>query len=248
MSCLKIKNRFIILAIKFEIALDVRSWHALTRNTLYFLFTFAVSFVMHSPLAIFKTHQGNQCPLYIERFGNVERYYTLFTFICMYIIPLSIISLCYAKILMIVWRKTSAGTESAAAHERSIRQKRKTTRMVFIVVLLFAVCWGPIQCMNMYNNWGNANVANWSKSFFMFFVSLKLFAVCLCYANSCVNPFIYAFTQTTFKKHFRKIFAICIPEEEDIKVEDDGATSGYRKIGKYTEYSSMTVTTLDTKV
>ena len=79
-------------------------------------------------------------------------------------------------------------------------------------------------------------------------MTFNAFALCLCYSNSCVNPFIYAFTTTSFKKHFKKIFA-CWKIQEDEEATDHKpatCTAGYKKIGKYAEYASMT--TVDTKV
>ncbi len=203
---------------------------------------------MHSPLAIFKTHNqaAENCPLTI---GSLpfDHYYQLISLFSMYVIPLTIILMCYARILMIVWRKTSAGTESAAAHERSIRQKRKTTRMVFIVVLLFGVCWAPIHALTLYLTWGLNGSKRYSDQFVNFLFVSQALSMCLCYSNSCVNPFIYAFTTTAFKKHFKKIFACWkIEDDETTEKNNDGTTAVYKKIGKYGDYASMK--THDTKV
>ena len=209
-----------------------------------FVCLFAASFIVHSPVAIFYQLTDQGCELNIGKDGNGAKYYYLGAFLSMYVIPLMIILMCYAKILIIVWRKTSAGTESAQAHERSIRQKRKITRMVFIVVLLFAVCWAPIHCILLWEQFKTEDITNLSTA--MAFACLRLFALCLAYANSLTNPFIYAFTTASFKKHFKKVLSCSTPTESK-EQKTMGPTSTYKKIGKYVnEYSS--VNTCDTKV
>ena len=214
----------------------------------FIFFSFTVSFVVHAPVAIFKTYTADTCLLIIGG-QAVDKYYQIASIFAMYVLPLVIILLCYARILKIVWRKSSAGTESAAAHERSIKQKRKTTRMVFIVVLLFGLCWAPIHSVTLWFQWWPPFHANMSSAQMYALLSLQAFSMCLCYANSCVNPFIYAFTTTAFKKHFQKIFACWKIEDNESRVTEDtkiGATSGFKKTCKNGEYSC--IKSPDTKV
>jgi len=72
--------------------------------------------------------------------------------------------------------------------------------MVAIVVLLFATFWFPIHvfnlCMNFIKGFPNTNIL----------YNIKIIAHTLSYANSCVNPFVYAFLNDGFKKAFSKSF------------------------------------------
>ncbi|XP_038074004.1 G-protein coupled receptor 54-like [Patiria miniata] len=142
-------------------------------------------------------------------FPNPEisgKVYGMFSLLAMYIVPLMGIMFCYAQILIQIWRKTSGGTESAQAHTRALRRKRKITRMVFIVVVLFAFCWAPIQMFTVWARFNGDQVTNANPAVLM---NIHGFFLCLAYANSCVNPFVYAFTTTSFRKYFRKMFATC---------------------------------------
>ncbi|XP_071794106.1 G-protein coupled receptor 54-like [Asterias amurensis] len=211
-------------------AVKSRKTRTTTRAIIVNVAVWIASFVVHSPVAIFYQLTEQGCELHIGKDGNGAKYYYLGAFLSMYVIPLMIILMCYAKILIIVWRKTSAGTESAQAHERSIRQKRKITRMVFIVVLLFAVCWAPIHCILLWEQFKTEDITNLSTA--MAFACLRLFALCLAYANSLTNPFIYAFTTASFKKHFKKVLS-CSTPTESTEQKTMGPTSTYKKIGKF---------------
>lgn len=70
--------------------------------------------------------------------------------------------------------------------------------MVAIVVLLFAVCWCPIHFVAMWYQFD----PNFPKTDGMHY--FKLFGHTLSYANSCVNPFVYAFVNDGFRKAILK--------------------------------------------
>ena len=140
-----------------------------------------------------------------------ETVYSLFLVLATYVIPLVIILYCYAQILVTVWRKTSAGTESAQAQSRALRRKRKITRMVFIVVILFALCWLPIQS---FNTWYTVDTNRFNILFCKYTQSIVTIGVIiksLAFTNSIVNPFVYAFTTTSFKKYYKRVFHVCCP-------------------------------------
>ncbi|XP_054754377.1 somatostatin receptor type 2-like [Lytechinus pictus] len=162
------------------------------------------SFVLYSPVLAFnKTIVDKHGDVFCSRkfpweHGDLAFY--LFIVLATYGVPLSVIMFCYVQILYQVWHKTSAGTESAQANARALRRKKKITRMVFIVVTLFALCWAPLHAVNIAINVDPSFRDGLSNEFYTF-------CLCLAYANSCVNPFVYAFTTTSFKKYFKKFFS-----------------------------------------
>lgn len=134
--------------------------------------------------------------LYI-RPDNGRRFYGCF-FAFAYVVPLGLVCLLYGlmirKLLSRVPRP--GGSRSLAAKTRS---NRRVTLMVVVVVVVFAVCWFPIQIililqtMHLFQEHATA------------FVSIKIASNCLAYLNSCVNPFLYAFLSESFRKGFRSV-------------------------------------------
>lgn len=152
-----------------------------------------------------KNDQTGNCERAFKNPAGPVYHYVISYLFFMYLLPLAIIIYCYIQILVQVWRKTSEGTESAQAQARALRRKKKITRMVFIVVVLFAICWAPIHIVNI-----TVFVYEFAKvdpsQFLQYF---HLFTLFLAYTNSIVNPFVYAFATTSFKKYFRRVFASC---------------------------------------
>lgn len=84
--------------------------------------------------------------------------------------------------------------------ERTIRIRSKVSKMVVVIVLLFAICWGPIQIFVLFQSFYPNYQANYTT------YKIKTWANCMSYANSSVNPIVYGFMGATFQKSFRKTF------------------------------------------
>lgn len=84
--------------------------------------------------------------------------------------------------------------------ERSEAVRAKISKMVVVIVLLFTICWGPIQLFILFQ----AFDSNFQQSYETY--KLKIFAHCMCYSNSSVNPIVYAFMGANFRKSFKKAF------------------------------------------
>lgn len=84
--------------------------------------------------------------------------------------------------------------------ERSEAVRAKISKMVVVIVVLFTVCWGPIQFFILYQ----AFYPNFRKSYALY--KIKIWAHCMSYANSSVNPIVYAFMGANFRKSFKNAF------------------------------------------
>lgn len=92
--------------------------------------------------------------------------------------------------------------------EKSLLNKKRVIKMLFVVVLEFFICWTPLYTINtialfdpkiVYQNLGYTAI-----SFFQL----------LAYASSCVNPITYCFMNVGFRKAFLNLFK-CFKQSQE---------------------------------
>ncbi|XP_076808913.1 galanin receptor type 1-like [Clavelina lepadiformis] len=123
--------------------------------------------------------------------------YQMAIFILGYVIPLLIISSCYVGVMYVLRRKAK---NSSLANRNSDRGIKHVGRLVTTVVVVFVLLWFPHHLSVIWINFG---VYVWSYGTLI----LQITAHCSAYANSCVNPVIYAFVSQRFRNDFKKVFS-----------------------------------------
>nr|XP_033815859.1 galanin receptor type 2 [Geotrypetes seraphini] len=119
----------------------------------------------------------------------------LCTFVFSYIIPVLILSLTYARTIHYLWKAVDPIEDMS----ESKKAKRKVTRMIIIVAILFCLCWLPHHLVILYFWFGRFSLNH--KTY-----ALRILSHVISYANSCVNPIVYALVSKHFRKGFKKIF------------------------------------------
>jgi len=76
------------------------------------------------------------------------------------------------------------------------RARRRVTRLVVVVVAVFGACWLPIHIVFIVQYFHTANDESMITHTF---IVIRLAANCLAYANSCLNPILYAFLSDNFR-------------------------------------------------
>ncbi|XP_050402936.1 orexin/Hypocretin receptor type 1 [Patella vulgata] len=128
--------------------------------------------------------------------------------ICVYLIPLLIIGVMYLRISIRLWSASIPGETLKSAGRPSnamINQKlsrRKISRMLIAVVIIFAVCYLPIHVMYICFIF-DVFVGLKDQSFIP---RLMMISHWLCYFNSAINPIIYNFMSMKFQSEFKRIF------------------------------------------
>uniref|UniRef100_A0A672YT56 G-protein coupled receptors family 1 profile domain-containing protein n=1 Tax=Sphaeramia orbicularis TaxID=375764 RepID=A0A672YT56_9TELE len=90
----------------------------------------------------------------------------------------------------------------------NIRREMKMAVSLFLVLFLFAVCWIPLHVINCF-------LLMCPRCYVPF--ELLLTAIILSHANSAVNPFLYAYTMTTFRDTFKAIF-LCLKTSSSLRL------------------------------
>ena len=117
-------------------------------------------------------------------------YYTLFLFIIDYCIPLTIISYCYTRVGVKLYKsnlKFSASPRKSALNSDAQRCRlKRNTRIIKVfsfAVVMFVICMLPGDIYWLYKSWGRSEFPNEQH--------FNTFANILVYANSMINPFIF---------------------------------------------------------
>ncbi|KAF6739312.1 G-protein coupled receptor 54 [Oryzias melastigma] len=131
----------------------------------------------------------------------VQRAFIIYNFLAIYLLPLLTIIACYTFMLKRIGRPSVNPVDSSyqlqAQAERAATVRARVSHMVKVIVVLFLICWGPIQVCVLLQAFG-------LRSYFLY--KLKIWGHCLSYCNSSINPLVYAFMGNNFRKAFRHAF------------------------------------------
>ncbi|XP_078075545.1 KISS1 receptor a [Mustelus asterias] len=149
-----------------------------------------------------------------------QKGFILYHFLAVYLLPLLTISLCYSLMIKRVGQPVVEPIDNnyqvQLLSERTIAMRSKISKMVVVIVLLFTICWGPIQLFILFQGFYPKFQANYET------YKIKTWANCMSYANSCINPIVYGFMGASFKKSFKKAFPFMFRQ----KVRDNNMTCG----------------------
>lgn len=84
--------------------------------------------------------------------------------------------------------------------EKSLQNKKRVIKMLFVVVLEFFICWTPLYVIN------TIALFNPPLVYHTFGYSSISFCQLLAYSSSCCNPITYCFMNRGFRKAFLNLF------------------------------------------
>ncbi|XP_077947558.1 cholecystokinin receptor isoform X2 [Gasterosteus aculeatus] len=87
--------------------------------------------------------------------------------------------------------------------EAKLEAKKRVIRMLVVIVVLFFLCWMPLYVANTWRAFDNVSAKRALSGTPIAFIHL------LCYTSACVNPIIYCFMNTRFRKALLATFACC---------------------------------------
>uniref|UniRef100_A0A8C4RRI1 Melanin-concentrating hormone receptor 2 n=1 Tax=Erpetoichthys calabaricus TaxID=27687 RepID=A0A8C4RRI1_ERPCA len=118
-------------------------------------------------------------------------WYTLYLTITSFFFPLPLILLCYISILCYTWKiyKQNKKAQSSAPETRRVM---RLTKMVLILVGVFLLSIAPYHVIQLVN-------LQMIKPTLTYHVCYYI-SICLSYASSSINPFLYIFLSGNFRK------------------------------------------------
>uniref|UniRef100_A0AAJ7TRN7 Melanin-concentrating hormone receptor 1 n=1 Tax=Petromyzon marinus TaxID=7757 RepID=A0AAJ7TRN7_PETMA len=127
-------------------------------------------------------------------------WFTLYQFVLGFALPLLVISAAYWRILQ---RLHSAIVP--AGHNRGVRARtRKVTCFAIAICLVFFVCWAPFYALQLLQLQGSSAPSGSDA-----FLRAYNVAISLCYANSCLNPFVYMAMCAAFRRRVAAAACSC---------------------------------------
>lgn len=87
--------------------------------------------------------------------------------------------------------------------EAKLEAKKRVIRMLVVIVVLFFLCWMPLYCANTWRAFDDMSAKHALSGAPIAFIHL------LCYTSACVNPIIYCFMNTRFRKALLATFSCC---------------------------------------
>ncbi|GFS01231.1 somatostatin receptor type 1 [Elysia marginata] len=126
-----------------------------------------------------------------------------YSFILGFAMPVSLISVFY---LLVIIRLRHVGPAKKSKEKK--KSHRRVTRLVLTVIAVYVMCWLPLWTYQVKMVFTMQTEQSESNRQIMMYL-MHAFTV-LCYANSMLNPFLYAFLSDNFRKSFGKAFK-CLP-------------------------------------
>ncbi|XP_015261455.1 PREDICTED: galanin receptor type 3 [Gekko japonicus] len=134
----------------------------------------------------------------------------ILTFVFGYVLPVFVVSLAYARTIKFLW--TSVDPIERISESR--KAKRRVTKMIVAVAVLFCLCWLPHHLVILCFWFG-------SFPFNRATYVCRLASHCLSYANSCLNPIVYALISKHFRKRFKQVFTCLLIQDKNRKKQAD---------------------------
>uniref|UniRef100_A0A8C5PZE9 Gonadotropin-releasing hormone receptor n=1 Tax=Leptobrachium leishanense TaxID=445787 RepID=A0A8C5PZE9_9ANUR len=135
-----------------------------------------------------------------------ETMYNMFTFSCLFLLPLLIMVCCYSRILIEISQKMKKSCVSSREFHlrRSFnnipRARMRTLKMSLVIVLTFIVCWTPYYLLGIWY-WFSPEMLTREKVPPSLSHILFLFGL----FNACLDPIVYGLFTIHFRREIRRV-------------------------------------------
>ncbi|XP_042235943.1 orexin receptor type 2-like [Homarus americanus] len=113
-----------------------------------------------------------------------------------YFLPVGIMVISYSLVVWRLWMTQLPGEHCVPARNTATRAKKKVVKMVSVVLLVFVLCWTPLQTIILYSNFVHVD----HNSLPEWFGVMEFSAYFIALSNSALNPIIYCGFNDNFRK------------------------------------------------
>ncbi|CAH1250123.1 KISS1R [Branchiostoma lanceolatum] len=171
-----------------------------------------------------------------------EKGYMIYNVLSTYFIPFVICLISCVPIIYRLWHRF----DNVTVPQINVDKTKKSTLMVIGVVVLFTLCWLPNHVINLW--WHSSSDKQLTAAVYY----SKFVGICLSYANSAMNPFVYAIVGDSFRDCIKQTFSkndhqqlsartsrTCVDIGETgrtfgCRLEEQGKGDESTKVGRYT--------------
>ena len=135
---------------------------------------------------------------------------TLMTFCLQYVMPLTVIAVTYGRIVRRLWVRTHVGAVTADQQLSQQKTKRKSIKMLIVIVTVFAMCWLPL---NLYQL-----LADFHPNVEVYHYNSTSFFIChwIAISSTCYNPFLYFWLNERFRDEVKSRFRCFFPNPKRV--------------------------------
>ncbi|XP_053922239.1 neuropeptide FF receptor 2 [Cuculus canorus] len=148
---------------------------------------------------------------------GMRKIYTTVLFANIYLAPLSLIVIMYARISIALFNTAvpAVGKHSQEQRHSVSKKKQRVIKMLIIVALLFTLSWLPLWTLMMLSDYANLSDAQLQ----IINIYIYPFAHWLAFFNSSINPIIYGFFNENFRRGFQAAFKLQLCSQKMVQRE-----------------------------
>ncbi|KAM4781267.1 neuropeptide FF receptor 2 isoform 1-T13 [Cyanocitta cristata] len=137
---------------------------------------------------------------------GMRRIYTTVLFANIYLAPLSLIVIMYARISISLSHTAMPGAGKRSQEQRHSmwKRKQKVIKMLIVVTLLFTLSWLPLWTLMLLSDYASLS----DLQLQLINIYIYPFAHWLAFFNSSINPIIYGFCNENFRRGFQAVFKL----------------------------------------
>lgn len=155
----------------------------------------------------------------LARSWEASRIYFAFIFIALYLVPLFIIAIFYSIVSFKLWIRRIPGNPSAANLRHAEMSKKRTIKMLIIIVIVFSLCWLPAHLMHFFIYFDG-------ETYYKIPSLWQLIAFGVSQGNSSINPYLYIALNRNFRRAYVDVLRSCFsPAKNLVRSRGSNTTS-----------------------
>ena len=179
-------------------------------------------------------HCVPQWELPIADHSKASRTFFIFIFVSLYLVPLFLIAIFYSIVSLKLWARRIPGNPSASNIRHAEASKKRTIKMLVIIVIVFALFWLPAQVIHLLAKFN-------LRIYYAISPIIILIAFGISHLNSAINPYLYMVLNKNFRRANKDVLQSCFkPAGSLVRSWGSNTTSSaYLAEGMSMEYVSV---------